>query len=205
MSDDLLRDDLDDWLTGEGDLSWDEEPRPPERPEDASWLLRAIAKAERDATAIRALATAERQRIAAWEDDRLAGPARVVQRAERQLAAWALGQNRENPKAKTWVLPNGTLRLRAATAKIVIDDQSALVAWLRKEYPMLVEDVPKVHAADVKKLGTPKVMSSAETEGAGELELSYLVLDDGEVVPGCHLERTVDPTFSYDPSPPPRR
>lgn len=75
--------------------------------------------------------------------------------------------------AESYKLPNGTLRLKQQQPEYARDEPT-IIEWARQNAPELVEDVPKLKWADLKKLG----------RADGE---QLIIPETGEVVPGVKI------------------
>ena len=89
------------------------------------------------------------------------------------------------------------MSLRAATLRRVVDDEDAFVDWVRRNNRLdLVNLKPKIAGALDKLPLSPG--SWEESAGLDDREL-YLIVADGEPVPGVHAERAYAPTFTAKP------
>ncbi len=120
-----LLDDLDRYV---GDFDGGEEHEPTMDRDRANRILRRIRWRERERSQVAAVAKAERDRIDAWERDRLESIDTDVAAAERVLEGFmrAVG---ERERMRTLKLPNGELRLRPPRPKVTIEDTDAFLVW----------------------------------------------------------------------------
>jgi hypothetical protein len=69
----------------------------------------------------------------------------------RQIETWAKGEiGKLNGRRKSICLPAGTLCFRHEGAKLVIDDEEAVVGWARHNCPMAIQTVEKLSRTAVK-------------------------------------------------------
>lgn len=210
MNDDLLED-LDAYV---GQL--DTEPEAPTMDDDlANRLLRRLRRQEIQRSEVQAVARAERDRIDAWERDRIETIDADVAGLERLLEGY-MRAVLERRKLKTLNLPNGTLRLRAASAKVTISDEDAFLAWAIEQAAISAGLSPgetrdalaalerstllrsKVEPAKDGIKRATKVGPQRSIHEDLELLAAVIEADDaGEVVPGVLIERSTREAFGY--------
>lgn len=196
-TEDDLTADLDNWILEpiEPELL-DTDPPAPKDAQRANYLLRRLLRLSENAEQVKATADAEVNRIREWQTDRTAVIAREQAWLERALEGFMREAVRTG-SAKTMHLPNGTLALRAPSARTVIDDELALLEWASTNAPEAVKVVRSV-------LKTPLVAATASQLKLGqearpdgvEVDLFTLVTEAGELVPGVHIETPTMPTFT---------
>lgn len=208
MNDDLLED-LDAYV---GQL--DTEPEAPTMDDDlANRLLRRIRRQEITRGEVAAVAKAERDRIDAWERNRLEKIAGDVEGMERVLDGY-MRAVKERRKLKTLKLPNGELRIRPARTSTEIIDADAARAWLLERATTAAELDPATVAQVLAALTGEKMLRVSIEPAKGEIgkateagpvkseheDLVHLVAvlaGEGEAVPGVLIERPTREAFSY--------
>lgn len=220
MNDDLLED-LDAYVS-----QLDTEPEAPTMDDDlANRLLRRIRRQEITRTEVITVARAERDRIDAWERDRLESIDTDVASIGRLLDGYMRAVF-ERRKLKTLNLPNGKLSLRAPSIRVTIEDEDAFLVWAQARVAArFAKDelgpwAPGVAAEIVDRVlrtlyAEPLLRTKVEpakdqikrrTEvgpqrsSHEDLELLAAVIkadDAGEVVPGVLIERPTKDTFGY--------
>lgn len=200
---DDLEDEMQEYLAG-GDgygSEYDGEPDAPADAEGANRLLRARGRRQKELADIGRLADAERARIAAWVEDRAAGPGRAIEALDRALEGWARAEHEATGgRVKTWKLPNGTLKLTAARESLIVDDLAAFAAWADDEggaHLCETKTVRTPNAAALKALPGRLDLTPAEAEGTDPaVTIRHLVDHSGGIVPGVHVEAATEPKFS---------
>jgi Bacteriophage Mu Gam like protein len=153
---------------------------------DADTALRRLARVDRTARDVKAVADAERHRIDAWEADRLSGL-----RSRREWLIDGLEGFLRAVSARSGTLslslPWGHLSLRQAPTSVEVLDPAAVAAAV----PDLAEPQWKVSKADVKRALTvgPEV----------EPGVHAALTSDGEVVPGVVFRVEQTRRFYADP------
>jgi len=191
-TDDELTADLDDYIA-EPLFAAPDAPKDAER---ANYLLRRLTRITENADQVKALADAEAQRIADWKAERLG----VLEREQAWIESALEGFMREAVRtgsSKTMHLPNGTLTVRAARSRVIVDDEPALIEWAKDNAPAAVkvtESVLKGQIDDVA-ADTRKTSQTVRDDGT-EVAVCDLITDSGEVIPGVHTETPTLPTFA---------
>lgn len=214
-----LLDDLDRYV---GDFDGGEEHAPTMDRDRANRILRRIRWRERERGQVVAVARAERDRIDAWERDRLETIDNDIAAAGRVLDGFmrAVGA-REN--MRTLKLPNGELRLRPPSTRVNVEDADAFLVWAQEHVAIrlaakledmtpasMVEDVLRAlfaepllrakiePAKDAIKKAT-KAGPTRSTHEDVELLSAVIAAGDfaGEVVPGVLIERATGDAFGY--------
>ncbi len=104
----------------------------------ANWVIRRIVEARAYAERVAAWAQIESRRARREE-------AFFLLRFGGQLEAWAQEQiAQRGGRQKSLNLPSGRIGFRTAPPKLVIYDESALLAWARQHCPQAVEAVERV-------------------------------------------------------------
>lgn len=174
--------------------------------EQANRMLDRLRLLGRDAGDVRALAAAERERIDAWEADRLSGIGREVERAEKALEQFMRAHHAAGGGV-TLNLPSGELKLRANKLRLVVTDDAEAVAWCEEHAPDAINrpepPAPKPDKNALHKLvGDEKPLAAVETTARtdeGEIVFN-LVAEGGVVVPGVVAVRDADERkFSVSP------
>ena len=157
----------------------------------ASWALRRIGEARSELGRIAHRHQIETQRID--EAARLAsgGPQRTIDTMEAKLIEYRLAIEAANPrmaaKRTRYRLLVGSIARRKGSARTVVTDPDALVAWCAEHEPDLVRR--EVKPSDV-------LRATIDTLG-DEPGTAPLVTVDGEPVPGIERVRGED-TFTVD-------
>lgn len=188
----------------------------PEDDDGANQLLRRIRRAQRDRREVVAVAKAERDRIDAWERDRLASIDARTEHAEQLVEAFmrAVAERRH---IKTLTLPNGVLRLRAPRTRVEVINEDDLRFWLLARVgvgfaeiglagavPAVIDALAREPMLSVKIVPAKGEIAKATEAGPvkGEHEdvvhLVPVIAGEGEAVPGVIIERPTRDTFTYD-------
>jgi hypothetical protein len=160
----------------------------PQSTDDANRLLWHLRRATAEVSTVQALYDAERARMDTWLAERTAGPLARIAELERALDGWARMVHAADPKAKTWALSNGTVRVRPARASVEITDASFLIEWAKRTeaWELLTLSPSKAALARL-----PHVLTD-ETEDC-IAETFYVA---GEPVPGCALVTAKTPNVT---------
>lgn len=202
---DPLASDLAAWMSGETDDPdrfdvYDDDPPVVADLAEAERLGRRFARAHTELEEIAALAAAERDRITAWEDDRSAGPERVVRWVTRALDGFCRRAHPER-RGRVWKLPSVVLRLTAPHASLVVDDDRAAVEFCR-DRGLGDAVISHVSRAELRRRVSPGPIVVDPEVTPDEFECYAAVTEDGEIVPGVHFESPRQPTFSVKPTNP---
>ena len=104
----------------------------------ANWLVRRIMAAREYGQKVKDWAEQERRRAEREEQTLLYLYGRQAERwAQQEIASL-------NGKRKSLVLPGGTVGFRRAPAKLVVDDEKAVISWARKNCPQAVVVVERL-------------------------------------------------------------
>lgn len=164
-------------------------------------MLRRRSRLLTERARITDVASAEIQRIKAWEQDRTAGIDRQQEWVDRGLEGYAR-QVLPARGIKSLSLPNGTLRLTAPGApSMVVDELSTFVAWATDdEHPerdALLRRTVDVEKADAKRAF--RVGPRDEERSTDEVDVFAAVDADGAIVPGLSLTKPAAARFSVVP------
>lgn len=170
----------------------DAEPPRIESHADADRLLFLIRRADAQMAEIEQTAAEQIKLVNAWKEDRLAGHQRTIAWAQRSLEGWARGLLARGG-GPTWTLPHGIVKLLKPRARLVVENEAALLGWLDKlgggEQFVKVERSPKLQ--DLKKLVQGLPDGRVKVKG------------DGEIVPGVAWVQPGERNFSQVPGPTP--
>lgn len=119
----------------------------------------------------------EVDRIEMWFADLASGELREIARLENEIQAWARENRTE--RTKSWQTPWGSVSTRERKGEVAVDDEAALVAWCEAN-DLIIPPKPQ----------TPKP-NVTELRKVAQLVDGLLVVD-GEVVPGVHVEHAGD-------------
>lgn len=133
----------------------------------ADWCVRKIQELEADTARWQAYYAEQLEHIRAQNDSS------IVYFKELLSAYFAQVPHKVTKTAESYKLPNGTLRLKQQQPEYARDEPT-IIEWARQNAPELVEDVPKLRWADLKKLG----------RADGE---QLIIPETGEVVPGVKI------------------
>jgi len=166
----------------------------------ADRLARRIRRAETELARIAALADEEVRRARAWQEDRSAGPRRLIAEAEKALEGWARWRHAETQEV-TWKLPHATVKLLAQSTSLIVDDEEAAIASLLAIDPDsgYVKVERTVRRGDLKAAVDIMPMSDDETAGADPGKEHLRVVLDGEIIPGLHAEKPAQRPFKQGP------
>lgn len=106
----------------------------------AEWAMRQVVAATEEAREIRMQAQEWRRRIDEWEEHELRRPESRAAFFSGHLERYALERRLADEKQKTLVLPAGSVATTRSAPKLVVDDELALLAWLRDHVPVDVRD-----------------------------------------------------------------
>lgn len=168
----------------------DAEPPRIESHADADRLLFLIRRAEAQAAEIEQTAAEQVKLVEAWKEDRLAAHKRTIAWASRSIEGWARGLLAQGG-GPTWTLPHGIVKLLKPRARLVVEDEAALLDWLGKlgggEQFVKVERSPKLQ--DLKKV----------VQGFPDGRVR--VRGDDEIIPGVAWVQPAERAFSQVPGP----
>lgn len=99
----------------------------------ANMLLRVLRHLHAEAASVEEVFSAEVMRLEAWRADRVRGIDRRIAAIQQALEGYMRALHRDDPKRKSYKLPNGTLKLRAARNQVLVTDADALLAWERRQ------------------------------------------------------------------------
>lgn len=133
----------------------------------ADWCVRKIQELEADTASWKTYYEEQLERIKAQNDSS------ILYFKELLSAYFASVPHKVTKTAESYKLPNGTLRLKQQQPEYT-KDEPVIIEWARKNVPELVEDVPRLKWADLKKLG----------QADGE---QLIIPETGEVVPGVKV------------------
>lgn len=180
-----------------------EQLRPPEDPErwrirsdaEAEWALRRLAKAKAAAAEIATQAGAWRERISSWERTALHPHDRDRNFFRAHLLDYGRRRREDTGKA-TLALPSGSVTSRhRAQPRAVVVKADEFCDWARNT--RLDSLVRTTYAPDRKALAEAATIKLLPADDDGPER--YVVLVDGEVVPGVEVEGP-DTSFSVSPS-----
>jgi hypothetical protein len=104
----------------------------------ASWVIRKVVAAREYGERVRDWAAQERRRAEREEMT-------LMYLFGRQIEQWAGNEiTKLNGKRKSLVLPGGTVGFRKANAKLVVDDEQAVILWAKDNCPQAVVTVEKL-------------------------------------------------------------
>lgn len=191
----------DDIDLGGPEPDWDTDPAPPIDTDEANRWLWRIGRLDDEADEVRAIAAAERERVDAWERERLhviggqrdwlANSCRMFMAAVRRLS---------NDRTKSIPLPNGTLTSSGSQPDWRYEDEKAFLSWARDNAPDLVRTPePPPDAPD--KAAAKKALQLPPGAKPGDVvEVYYPDPETGELVPvpGVKVEIR-EPTYDVKP------
>lgn len=171
-------------------------PDAPKDAERANYLLRRLTRISENLDQVNAVVAAEVQRIADWKAER----AGVLEREQAWVEHALEGFMREAVRtgsSKTMHLPNGTLTVRAARSRVIVDDEAAVLEWAKANAPEAVKVTESVLKGQIDDLAVDKHKTSQTVRDDGtEVEVLELIADGGELIPGIHVETPTLPTFA---------
>jgi hypothetical protein len=170
-------------------------------------MLRHLAAEE---ASLRAQARLWHQQIDDWLARATAGPARRQAFFENALVSYAASWREQDEKRRTLHLPSGEIKATVpATAKVVIDDEAALLEWLNEvEEQTTLGDHDPTEAAELAHAAikrTPdtvrlpelrKLVKAEPTQDGGWVAVCPLT---GECPPGVRVEPPGPATYNPKP------
>lgn len=153
-----------------------EEVAPDWRPRgeiDVERALRGLSRLASRFQQVRDQAKEWRSDIDSWERAQVEKISERATAVVAALEAWGLEQRRVTGTA-TFSFPSGTIETRKASARVVVEDDAALLEWCSESMPSAVKVVRSVLVSVIRK--------ECETTDDGRF-----VTPDGEIVPGCKL------------------
>lgn len=166
-------------------------PVPVPDPDRANRILRRIARLDDNEQLVKVTVAGERDRINQFEADRLG----TIERERAWLRDCLEGFSRQHFAAtheKSVKLPNGTLSLRKASSRTVVDDEAEAIAWAAVNQPEAVKTTLQRSKIEATAQGGH---TQVDAEGV-EVTVAQLVTEAGEVVPGIHTETPLALSFS---------
>lgn len=130
----------------------------------ANWVVRKVVEARRYAEHVQAWAAAEVRRAEREE-------AFLMRRFGTQLEEWARRQvQTQHDGRKSVALPAGAVGFRCGRSRLIVADESALLAWCRTNLPQAVKTVQSVAKSTVAEYvkSTGECPSGTELGGGGE-------------------------------------
>jgi hypothetical protein len=110
----------------------------------ANWLVKKVIAAREYAERVKRFAEQEQRRAEREEKT-------LLFLFGRQIETWAKGEiEKLNGRRKSICLPAGTVCFRHEGAKLVIDDDEAVMGWARHHCPMAIQTVEKLSKTAVK-------------------------------------------------------
>lgn len=140
----------------------------------ATWALRKYSAALNRLSEAEDLATAERQRIDAWLEDRDRVYRRDLDFFGSLLSNYALDQ-REQTGRKKVDLPDGVVQTRTVSSRFKVTDKDAFLEWAERHFPGLLR---VSYAPDMAKVSEHFVASDTDAVDP----------DTGVIVPGVVVE-----------------
>lgn len=193
----------DDDLGWPDDDLWTDEPATPQVIDDnqanrALWTLRRLTAEGAD---VDRLYAAELARLNEWRQRRSQVLDAHRDRLEQAVSGWALAVNADDPKRKTFDLPNGTVRIRPRQPKVEVDGSQESLALLAKDRPGWVRTKLEPEKAAIKK-GVVARQDDGPVMSAPEGWAAYEALDGpgGEPVPGVTVLVPVGPSVTIQPA-----
>lgn len=146
----------------------------------ANWALRKLAIHKQERERINAQAEAEINRVANWATEAMKPIDDSVAFLEGMLESYFRNLRKDGYDKASYKLPAGTLKRSAGRASIEIENEEALLEWVKENHPEWVHT--KISEA------VPKSVL------AKEMRDGKIVTEDGEVVPGVAV---VEPRETY--------
>ena len=161
--------------------------------DDANRLLWHLRQEKASIAHAQALYQAEAERLGLWLVDRTEGAQRRVEALERTLEGWARMVHTADPKAKTFDLPNGVIRVRPARAHVEISDPDEMVRWAfaAKRFDLLNITPAKGNLAS---------LTAKRDEETEDCLVDALLTEEGERVPGVASVTAKAPTVTVTPA-----
>jgi phage host-nuclease inhibitor protein Gam len=133
-----VTDDFDEWLEQQArrDANWDEIYPEPTDATATDRLLGALRYLRRQIDDAGFVADARVAEIREWQHQRTTTLQARVDHIERLLEGWTRAQHElSGGRSKTWNLPNGTLTLRAAQSRLVVEgDEDDVARTLQRRF-----------------------------------------------------------------------
>lgn len=149
--------------------------------DDAEWAMARLTELDAEMRPDVERAVAWHARIEAWLVEQTAEADKAATTLSKCLESWALDERERTGKA-TIKLVAGTIKTTAAAAAVEIEDQAAVVAWVRDVgHEGLVRVAESVLVTDLRTLaGVAEVVVQSKVE----LECGHGALVDGLAAPG---------------------
>jgi hypothetical protein len=142
----------------------------------AEWALRKLARLRAEMQEAEDQADEYRSQVDAWLADRTHGARRSAAYFENVLRNWAIGNRTE--ECKSFKLPSGTVKTRAGSLTVEIDDEEKFCTWALEHGRHDLLNVKPARAAIRHQL--------APAEGAEPILVDP---QTGEIIPGVVLVR----------------
>lgn len=153
----------------------------------ATWALARLAEHDEEIERVNGEYAAYRNQLEAWAHARTKRPASGAEYLRAQLTRWAVKQREANPSgAKSWPLPTGKVATRLGSDRVAIEDQAAVVDWVKSNLPAgLVKDLVQVkESVRVSDLTSYVSVGETVTSAVVELECGHQVTVEGPVQRG---------------------
>lgn len=161
----------------------------------AEWAMAKLANAERLLDALGVQRTEFIDRINAWYTAAARPLARTVDFFSMGLQRYALEHRRVTGQA-TVAVPSGKVGTRKAPARVLVDDEAAVIAWARQlDRVQCIRSKESIVMAELTKLVTVKELPVAYiarmTDGTWREYAGVVTLDDVPVVVGEVLDGVI--------------
>lgn len=198
----LIEDAMNDFVVGDAWDSLGDDPATPRTPPDiatASAIMRKLRALAQEKADIDRTVDAEIARLEAFRADATSGIVSELARGELAIEAFTRQWSPHSHK-KTLNLPGGSGSLRGpGKGKLVTHDAAAFEAFVIEHQEDVTVDTMTVLYPDLVRVKVEPVADTLKdltAQGTENPMMLNLALPDGTVVPGVHLERATQDTFT---------
>ena len=149
-------------------------------------MLRWLRGHRDELAKLEAVRDAELARVTAWFDDRAHGDLLEAARLTAAVESWA--REHRTDADKSWSTPCGKVSTRVRSGVLAVVNADSFTAWCETNGLMLPPKPAAPDVAAVRKITSPTLLRGGD----------LLFTEDGEMVPGVHLEGRGDLTVTVE-------